>query len=136
MAIIAIGADHAGFSLKEQLKAWLAPGGHRGIDHGTHSPAPLHYPHYAAALARARGAGGARRGGLLCGPRLRPGPAAHKGGGGRARGGGRPARAARGQALAARRAPEGAPCVGSLRSIPTSRRLSARRLSARTATSS
>jgi len=26
MATIAIGADHAGFSLKEQLKAWLAAG--------------------------------------------------------------------------------------------------------------
>src|SRR5437764_997334 len=50
MATIAIGADHAGFSLKEQLKAWLAAGGHRVIDHGTHSTDSVDYPDVAKAL--------------------------------------------------------------------------------------
>ena len=78
MAIIAIGADHAGFSLKEQLKAWLAAGGHRVIDHGTHSTASVDYPDYAAAVAEAVRAGGAERGVLVCGSGIGMAMAANK----------------------------------------------------------
>ena len=78
MAIIAIGADHAGFSLKEQLKAWLAAGGHRVIDHGTHSAASVDYPDYAAAVAEAVRAGGAERGVLVCGSGIGMAMAANK----------------------------------------------------------
>ena len=59
MATIAIGADHAGFSLKEQLKAWLAAGGHRVIDHGTHSTDSVDYPDYARPVAESVAAAGA-----------------------------------------------------------------------------
>ena len=78
MAIIAIGADHAGFSLKEQLKAWLAAGGHRVIDHGTHSTASVDNPDYAAAVAEAVRAGGAERGVLVCGSGIGMAMAANK----------------------------------------------------------
>ena len=78
MAIIAIGADHAGFPLKEQLKAWLAAGGHRVIDHGTHSTDSVDYPDYAAAVADAVRAGGAERGVLVCGSGIGMAMAANK----------------------------------------------------------
>jgi len=32
MAVIALGADHAGFTLKQDLRAWLIERGHREID--------------------------------------------------------------------------------------------------------
>ena len=41
---IAIGADHAGFSLKEHLKETLKTLGHEVDDHGTHSDASVDYP--------------------------------------------------------------------------------------------
>jgi ribose 5-phosphate isomerase B len=78
MAIIAIGADHAGFSLKERLKAWLAAGGHRVIDHGTHSTDSVDYPDYAALVADAVRGGGAERGLLVCGSGIGMAMAANK----------------------------------------------------------
>ena len=62
MATIALGADHAGYSLKEKLKTWLAADGHRVIDHGTHSTDSVDYPDYAAAVAETVRAGEAERG--------------------------------------------------------------------------
>jgi ribose 5-phosphate isomerase B len=50
---IAIGADHAGFVLKEHLKQTLARLGHRVDDHGTHSEEPVDYPPICLAVARA-----------------------------------------------------------------------------------
>ncbi len=41
---IAIGSDHAGFTLKEQLKAWLSDQGHDVTDVGTHSAERVDYP--------------------------------------------------------------------------------------------
>jgi ribose 5-phosphate isomerase B len=41
---IAIGADHAGFALKEHLKQTLARLGHAVDDHGTHSEVSVDYP--------------------------------------------------------------------------------------------
>jgi ribose 5-phosphate isomerase B len=49
---IAIGADHAGFPLKEDLKAFLADDGHEVLDMGTHSEEPVDYPPFCAAAAR------------------------------------------------------------------------------------
>ena len=77
MAIIALGADHAGYSLKEKLKTWLAADGHRVIDHGTHSTESVDYPDYAAAVAETVRAGDAERGVLVCGS----GPFARRGDG-------------------------------------------------------
>ena len=50
---IALGADHAGFGLKEHLKTFLAGEGHEVQDHGTTSSDPVDYPAFCAAAARA-----------------------------------------------------------------------------------
>jgi ribose 5-phosphate isomerase B len=58
---VAIGADHAGYPLKEDLAAFLAAGGHEVLDVGTDSEAPVDYPMFCAAAARAVVAGDADR---------------------------------------------------------------------------
>lgn len=50
---IAMGADHAGFPLKEELKGFLEAEGHEVIDVGTDSTDPVDYPVFCAAAARA-----------------------------------------------------------------------------------
>lgn len=50
MMVVALGADHAGFELKEALKAWLIQAGHQVLDFGSHSPESVDYPDYALAL--------------------------------------------------------------------------------------
>ena len=64
---IAIGADHAGFRLKEHLKRTLAALGHPVDDHGTTSEEPVDYPPICLAVARAVAAGRAERGIVLGG---------------------------------------------------------------------
>jgi ribose 5-phosphate isomerase B len=59
---IAIGADHAGFPLKEHLVATLVRLGHDVDDRGTFSEAPIDYPPICADVARAVVAGRADRG--------------------------------------------------------------------------
>jgi ribose 5-phosphate isomerase B len=59
---IAIGADHAGFALKEHLKQTLATLGHTVDDHGTHSEQPVDYPPICIAVARTVSEGRADRG--------------------------------------------------------------------------
>lgn len=49
---IAIGADHGGFALKEQLKPYLAELGWQVVDCGTNSAASVDYPDFAYAVAR------------------------------------------------------------------------------------
>ncbi len=63
---IAVGADHAGFPLKEHLRERLTRKGHEVVDHGTHSLESCDYPDYAAAVARDVAAGRADRGLLVC----------------------------------------------------------------------
>jgi ribose 5-phosphate isomerase B len=58
---IALGCDHAGFPLKEHLKRFLSEEGHEVIDLGTDSAAPVDYPAFCAAAARAVAAGEADR---------------------------------------------------------------------------
>src|SRR5204862_6808 len=62
MTAIALGADHAGFPLKEDLKAWLIERGYEVVDCGTQSSESVDYPDYAAAVAGAVAAGKAERG--------------------------------------------------------------------------
>jgi ribose 5-phosphate isomerase B len=50
---IAIGADHAGFALKQHLLATLAALGHQVDDLGTHDTQPVDYPEICANVARA-----------------------------------------------------------------------------------
>jgi ribose 5-phosphate isomerase B len=59
---IALGCDHAGFPLKEDLKGFLQGEGHDVVDFGTDSTAPVDYPAFCAAAARAVAAGEADRG--------------------------------------------------------------------------
>jgi ribose 5-phosphate isomerase B len=59
---VAIGADHAGFRLKEHLKGTLARLGHEVRDWGTGSDAPVDYPAICALVGRAVAAGDAERG--------------------------------------------------------------------------
>jgi ribose 5-phosphate isomerase B len=64
---IAIGADHAGFLLKEHLKGSLQRLGHSVDDHGTHSEEPIDYPPICLAVAREVAGGRADRGIVLGG---------------------------------------------------------------------
>ena len=49
---VAIGADHAGYPLKEDLIAFLTAAGHEVLDVGTDSEVPVDYPTFCAAAAR------------------------------------------------------------------------------------
>jgi ribose 5-phosphate isomerase B len=51
--IVAIGADHGGFPMKEDLKKLLNELGHRVRDFGTHSTDAVDYPDFAHPVARA-----------------------------------------------------------------------------------
>jgi ribose 5-phosphate isomerase B len=64
---IAIGADHAGFALKEHLKRTLAQLGHAVDDHGTHSEDSVDYPPICLNVGRAVVEGRADRGIVLGG---------------------------------------------------------------------
>ena len=59
---IAIGADHAGFTLKEHLVVTLTRLGHDVDDRGTHSDAAIDYPPICADVARRVQSGKADRG--------------------------------------------------------------------------
>ncbi len=48
---LAIGSDHAGFKLKERLKAFLEAEGHKVKDYGTNSEASVDYPDFAHPLS-------------------------------------------------------------------------------------
>jgi len=67
MMVIALGADHAGFELKEALKAWLIERGHQALDFGTSTRESVDYPDYALQVAEAVTTGKAERGLLVCG---------------------------------------------------------------------
>jgi ribose 5-phosphate isomerase B len=64
---IAIASDHAGFELKEALKAVLGELELEPLDLGTDGPASVDYPDFADRLAAALSDGKARRGVLICG---------------------------------------------------------------------
>ncbi len=63
---IAIGADHAGFALKEELRAALEAKGLEVVDFGTHSSESTDYPDYASAVAQSVSKGEAECGILVC----------------------------------------------------------------------
>src|SRR5512134_1316004 len=64
---IAIGADHAGFALKQHLVGALKALGHEVDDRGTHDESSTDYPPICAAVAREVVAGRADRGVVLGG---------------------------------------------------------------------
>ncbi|MGB7023763.1 MAG: ribose 5-phosphate isomerase B [Candidatus Acidiferrales bacterium] len=64
---IGIGADHAGYVLKDQLAAFLRDAKHDVADFGTNGPAPVDYPDFAEAVGEALLAGRVERGIVICG---------------------------------------------------------------------
>ncbi|MDX2133949.1 MAG: ribose 5-phosphate isomerase B [Saprospiraceae bacterium] len=64
---IAIGCDHAGFSVKDGLVAMLQRQGHMVQDFGTHSADSVDYPDFAHQVADAVEKGLADRGVVICG---------------------------------------------------------------------
>ncbi|MCX7848415.1 MAG: ribose 5-phosphate isomerase B [bacterium] len=63
---IAIGSDHAGFILKDELRVELQRWGHTVLDMGCHSTDPSDYPDYAHEVCKAVLEGRAERGVLVC----------------------------------------------------------------------
>jgi ribose 5-phosphate isomerase B len=64
---IAIGADHAGFPLKQEIVIWLSAKGFDLLDLGTHSTEAVDYPDFAQAVGRAVVEGQCDRGIIVCG---------------------------------------------------------------------
>jgi ribose 5-phosphate isomerase B len=64
---IAIGSDHAGFTLKEGIKKFLSQGDWEIEDMGTHSTDSVDYPDFGAEVARLVSSEQAARGILVCG---------------------------------------------------------------------
>jgi len=75
---VALGADHAGFELKESLKLALEARGVAWHDVGTTSTSSVDYPDYAAQVAEAVAGGKADRGILVCGSGIGMAIAANK----------------------------------------------------------
>ena len=63
---IAIGCDHAGFDLKEKVKAILQLWGHEVSDFGTDSKESVDYSDFALKVAETVAAGKAERGVVIC----------------------------------------------------------------------
>lgn len=75
---IAIGADHAGFPLKEEVRRFVESLGHEVMDLGAYNTEPSDYPDFAEAVGRAMIAGRAERGILICGSGVGVNVAANK----------------------------------------------------------
>jgi len=75
---VALGADHGGFALKEEIKTHLTRLGYRFHDLGTFSTEPVDYPDIALAVARAVRSGDARLGILVDGAGIGSAMAANK----------------------------------------------------------
>ncbi|HKC07106.1 MAG TPA: ribose 5-phosphate isomerase B [Methylomirabilota bacterium] len=67
VSTIALGADHAGYELKEALKGWLINHGLHVLDLGTHSTESVDYPDYAALVGESVADHKVERGLLVCG---------------------------------------------------------------------
>ncbi len=78
MERIAIGADHAGYRLKEEIIRFLQASGYPVEDMGTSGEESVDYPDYAARVARAVTAGQADLGILICGTGIGMSIAANK----------------------------------------------------------
>jgi ribose 5-phosphate isomerase B len=64
---LVVAADHAGFPLKEEVRAYLERLGHEVTDLGAYNPEPSDYPDFAEAVGKALQAGRAERAVLICG---------------------------------------------------------------------
>jgi ribose 5-phosphate isomerase B len=75
---VVVGADHAGFTLKQEIADDLRRRGHDVLDVGTNSTEPVDYPDSAEAVGRAVTDGRAERGVLVCGSGVGASVAANK----------------------------------------------------------
>lgn len=75
---IALGADHAGFQVKDHLAGELRAQGHIILDFGTHDTTPVDYPQYGYAVGEAVATGQADRGIVVCGSSIGISIAANK----------------------------------------------------------
>ena len=64
---IAIGSDHRGYHLKEQIIGMLRSKGHEVLDEGTCGTESVDYPDFAVLVAKKVSQGVAERGVLICG---------------------------------------------------------------------
>ena len=64
---VAMGTDHGGFALKEDIKGRLVAAGYEVLDFGTDSEDAVDFPDYVGPAARAVASGEADRGVVLCG---------------------------------------------------------------------
>lgn len=76
--MIAIGSDHAGLKLKEEVKKHLEEKGIEYRDFGTNTPDSCHYVDYALAVANAVASGECEKGILVCGTGVGMSMAANK----------------------------------------------------------
>ena len=65
--MIAIGSDHGGFELKQEIMAHLKKRGLEYKDFGTYTPESCDYPVYGKAVAHAVASGECERGIIICG---------------------------------------------------------------------
>jgi RpiB/LacA/LacB family sugar-phosphate isomerase len=75
---VVIGADHAGFQLKNAMGDFIRSLGHSVLDVGAFNENPSDYPDYAEAVGRAILDGKAERGVLICGSGIGVSVAANK----------------------------------------------------------
>lgn len=64
---IALGSDHGGFNLKEEIKKWLEEKGYSYEDYGTFCTDSCDYPDFALTVAQAVASGVCAQGILVCG---------------------------------------------------------------------
>jgi ribose 5-phosphate isomerase B len=67
---IAVGADHAGYEVKERIKESLQKDGYEVIDFGTHAGESVDYPDFARLVAQSVSRAETQRGILVCGTGL------------------------------------------------------------------
>lgn len=65
--MIALGSDHGGFELKQEIMAHLTKRGFEFKDFGTYTPDSCDYPVYGRAVAKAVASGECERGIIICG---------------------------------------------------------------------
>lgn len=67
MAIIAMGADHAAYSFKDEIKDYLEEKGHTVKDLGTNGPERVDYPDFGIAVGESVAKGESEKGIIICG---------------------------------------------------------------------
>lgn len=65
--VLAIGSDHAGYEMKEEIKKYLEEKGYEVKDYGTNSTESCDYPEFGEKVGRAVASGECEEGVLVCG---------------------------------------------------------------------